>query len=1176
VADEFLCPSCGTANDAGRKFCGECGTSLAQTCGSCGTANPPSVKFCGECGAALSIPTVAPTPVTTDPGPVAERRLVSVLFVDLVGFTTASEERDAEDTRELLSRYFEAARTIVGRYGGTIEKFIGDAVMAVWGAPVAQEDDAERAVRAALELVDVVPELDSSLQARAGVQTGEAAVTIGAEGQGMVAGDLVNTASRIQAEAEPSAVLVGEATRRASEAAVAYEEAGIHELKGKADPVALFRASRVVASRGGEGRRSAGLEAPFVGREREHRLVKDLFHSTAAEGKTHLLSVVGVAGIGKTRLAWEFEKYADGVVDTVYWHRGRCLAYGDGVAYWALAEMVRSRARIHESEDESSALRKLRETLAEHVADPAEREWIEPRLQQLLGLVERSSSDREDLFSAWRRFFEHLAEEATVALVFEDLHWADSGLIAFIEHVLDWSRSLPIFVLALARPELAERHPGFPGATRNATTLTLDPLTDEAMDSLLHGLVPGLPDEPRAAIRERADGVPLYAVETVRMLLDRGLLEPAGNEYRLTGPLETLEVPETLHALIAARLDGLEPEERRVLERAAVLGKTFSVDGISALTGMDRSEVEPVLSALARKELLAVDIDPRSPERGQYGFLQALVQRITYEMLARSERRALHLAAATFLTESAGIEPDEIAEVIAAHYRDAYKVAPNADDAALVRSRALEWLRRAGERSAALAATEDARRAFDDAAALAGDDLERAALLERAGELAFASFEPELAVERLEDSRALYLAAGRAHDAARAAVPLCTALWLLARVDDAIALAEPALELLAADEPDEDVAKLAAEVARLHFFRGELEPALDRVEQSLAIAEAQRLPQVLSQALNTKSLLIRAERPREARALIREALDVALEHDLVESSLRAYNNLAVTEWESDRREESRRMALQGFELARQRGQLGYAVNFACWETLFLLADGSWDAAFALADEFLPGHPTAVAIVATTQTYLAGASLDRGDRPEARRHLGLVAPEVLESNDVQNRSASLLHGTIAAIEDGRPRDAMSASAALIDNEFEQGTPQDGAGALEWASTIAREHGLFGELADLVARYDGVPEHQRRRQLVGELGRARGVLAAHAGDEEAAIAAFGVGLAAARSSVDRSQTAEILTDYGRSLVAFGRAADAEPLLDEAEELWEQMGATVWLERIASFRPRERVTA
>jgi class 3 adenylate cyclase/tetratricopeptide (TPR) repeat protein len=1093
---------------------------------------------------------------------------VSVLFADLVGFTAASENRDVEDTRDLLSRYFETARTIIERYGGVVEKFIGDAVLAVWGAPIAQEDDAERAVRAALDLVSAVPQLDPALTARAGVLTGEAAVTIGAEGQGMVAGDLINTASRIQSEAEPGTVLVGDATRRASEAAVSYDDGGVHELKGKSEPVPLYRAARVVAARAGEGR-STGLEAPFVGRDRELHLLKELFHATAADRRAHLLAVVGIAGIGKSRLAWEFEKYADGLIEVFYWHRGRCLAYGDGVAYWALAEMIRSRAGIAESEDESSALRKLRETIAEHVHDPTEREWIEPRLQQLLGLVERSTSDRDDLFSAWRRFFECLAETGTVTLVFEDLHWADSGLVAFVEHLLDWSRDLPIFVLALARPELAERHPGFLSSARSATTVTLDPLSEEAMDELLRGLVPGLPDDAHTTIRSRADGIPLYAVETVRMLLDRGLLEAAGNEYRLTGSLDSLEVPETLHALIAARLDGLEPEERHLLERAAVLGKTFTAQGLAALGGIDEDAVEPVLRSLSRKELLAIDTDPRSPERGHYGFVQALVQRIAYETLARPERRALHLAAATFLAESAGLDPDEIAEVIATHYRDAYEAAQNAVDADDIRRLALDWLRRAGERAAALAATEDARRAFDTAAELAPDDVERAALLERAGVLAYTGDELDLAVERLEQSRSLYLESGRTHDAARTAAPLSKTLWALARMEDALAVAVPALEVLSSDEPDEDVAQLAAEVARLFHFSGQIEPALARVEQALLIAEEQQLPEVLSQALNTKALILEGRHPREARALVLEALNVALEHDLVDAALRAYNNVASIEWASDRPEEARRAVNGGFDFARQRGHRHDALRFAAWKVAFLLIEGSWDEAYSLADEFFPEQPTANEIVALALVLIAAASLDRGDPEEARRRLGLVSREVLDSTDLQVRSTALAHDALSAVVDDRPQHGLRACREWADNELQHGDPQRADDAVLFACRVVRVHGHMDELATLVARYDDVPERQRTRQLVAALGDARGIVASAAGDENAATDAFGVALAAARSVNDRWLAAQVISDYGLALVSFGRAEEAEPLLAEALKLWKQMGGNWWLERIEGAR-------
>ncbi|MGH2417138.1 MAG: adenylate/guanylate cyclase domain-containing protein, partial [Candidatus Limnocylindria bacterium] len=367
----------------------------------------------------------------------AERRVVSVLFGDLVGFTTLSEHRDAEDVRELLEAYFALCRETVGRYGGTIEKFIGDAVMAVWGTPVAQEDDAERAVRAALDLVDAVRRLGEGadvpeLGLRAGVLTGEAAVTLGASDMGMVAGDLVNTASRLQSAALPGTVLVGDSTRRASGDAIAFEAVEDQVLKGKELPVAAWRALRVVAKRGGAGR-SDQLEAPFVGRQAELQLIKDFYHGTARERGVRLVSVIGQGGIGKTRLAWEFLKYMDGVTEIVYWHQGRSPSYGDGITFWALGEMVRMRLGIGEGADEEATRQALTASLEEFVPDADERRTLEGPLLQLLGFQSGAESERGQLFSAWRTYFERIAELAPVVLVFEDLQWADVGLFDFIE-----------------------------------------------------------------------------------------------------------------------------------------------------------------------------------------------------------------------------------------------------------------------------------------------------------------------------------------------------------------------------------------------------------------------------------------------------------------------------------------------------------------------------------------------------------------------------------------------------------------------------------------------------------------------------------------------------------------------------------------------------------------------
>ncbi len=643
------CGSCESENEAGRKFCGECGVRLLVACPACGSGNTPGVRFCGECGVALGDPAPAPlSAATSTPGHESERRFVSVLFADLVGFTTLAQDRDPEETRELLTRYFDLAREVVLRYGGVVEKFIGDAVMAVWGAPIATEDDAERAVRAGLELVDSVRSLGHDLQARAGVLTGEAAVTMGAVGQGMVAGDLVNTASRLQSVAAPGTVLVGESTQRAAAASIVFEPAGEQVLKGKAAPVPAWLAVRVVAELGGRGR-SDTLEAPFVGRDEELRLLKDLFNATGRERRARLVSVTGQGGIGKSRLAWEFLKYIDGLLEDVYWHEGRSPAYGDGITFWALGEMVRRRADLREGDDEATSRQRITATLDEYVPDEEERRWIEPALLALLGIGEIPSSQREELFAAWRTFFERIAAGGTVAMVFEDLQWADAGLLDFIDHVLEWSKASPIYIITLARPEVLERRPDWGAGRRNAVSMSLEPLHEDVMRQLLGGLVPGLPEASMRAIVERSEGIPLYAVETVRMLVADGRLEATPDGYRPTGDLAALAVPETLQALIAARLDGLEAGDRLLIQDASVLGQSFSVRALAAVNGAEEADLEPRLRSLVRRELLRLDVDPRSPERGQYVFVQGLIREVAYGTLARRDRRARHLAAAPLL-----------------------------------------------------------------------------------------------------------------------------------------------------------------------------------------------------------------------------------------------------------------------------------------------------------------------------------------------------------------------------------------------------------------------------------------------------------------------------------------------------------------------------------------------
>ena len=1153
----MTCPSCGTDNRAGRKFCSNCGAALARTCPSCGAANEPEDRFCGECGSALD----AGAP--SAPTPEAERRLVSVLFGDLVGFTPLSQDRDPEEVRELLSRYFDAARQVIERYGGTIEKFIGDAVMAVWGTPVAREDDPERAVRAALELVEVVGALGAGeLALRAGVVTGEAAVTVGAEGQGMVAGDLVNTASRVQAAAQPGTVLVGERTRRASEAAIAYEDAGAHELKGKSEPLPLWRALRVIAARRGE-RRASSLEAPFVGRDGELRLIKDLFHATAEERKARLVSVVGIAGIGKTRLSWELEKYLDGLVDDVYWHRGRCLAYGEGVAYWALAEMVRMRAGIAEQEEAAAADTKLRAAVDRYVLDPEERDWVEPRLAQLLGLTAQAPSDREDLFAGWRLFFERLAEQSPTVLVFEDLQWADASLLDFVEYLLDWSRNHPIYVLTLARPELAERRPSWGAAKRNFVSLALEPLPDDAIDELLAGLVPGLPEELRVRIRERAEGVPLYAIETVRMLLDREMLRQENGRYVTAGEVEALAVPETLHALIAARLDGVEPAERRVLDDAAVLGKTFTKSGLAALTGMSEAELDPILASLVRKDFLTVQADPRSPERGNYGFLQALVQRIAHDTLSRKERKARHLAVARHLEESWGADEAEIVEVIASHYLDAYRAEPEAPDADEIRGRAREALARAGRRAASVAAAHEAQRYFEQAASLADREPRlRAELLEEAGTMAEAGGDAVGAVVLFERAIQLFGDEALSHPAARVEAKLASALWDEGQIDTAAERMARSYDVLAGDEPDEDLAMLAAQLARVRWFTGDAEGAEEPLEFALEIAESLVLPEVLSEALNTKNLLLRSRgRMQEAVAVLRHARLIAQEHDIASALFRAQYNLAYYTGGADRYEEALRLDEEGLQLARKRGDRGWERAFEghIRENSFFL--GAWEKIDPSDEEIAEIVEGGTRGRLDLMAVLPRVYLHRGRLDRLRRLFERLPAE--PSAEVQDIAAHALARAALARAEGRQADALASVEEVLhrvvtEHPFYRMAFADG---LETAFAL-------DDLAAVERLLEGFRRLRPADQLPfrgAQVLRFEALLAARAGEAEAAERKFKRATALLRELGARFWLGAVLLEHGEWLAQAGRAGEAEPLLEEAREIFERLGARPWLERL-----------
>ena len=1160
------CPGCGAENPAGQRFCGSCGTALARTCGSCGTANPPGQRFCGNCGTALG---AAPSAAAPAPSPTAERRLVSVLFADLVGFTTLSESRDAEEVRELLSRYFDSCRRLIELYGGTVEKFIGDAVMAVWGTPTATEDDAERAVRAALDLVTAVSALGEelgaeSLKARAGVLTGEAAVTVGATGQGMVAGDLVNTASRVQSVAEPGSVFVGEATRRSAEQTIVFEEAGSFELKGKEGETPLWRALRVVSGRQGS-LKSQGLEAPFVGRDRELRQIKELFHISADEKRPQLVSVTGIAGIGKSRLSWEFYKYFDGIEQIVYWHRGRCLAYGEGVTYWALADMVRMRCGIAEDDDPETASQKLRATLDEHLLDADDRTYVEPRLAQLLGLGDHEVRERQDLFGAWRLFFERLSDVYPTVLAFEDMQWADSSLLDFIEYLLEWSRSSPIFVITLARPELVERRPTWGAGHRNFTSLYLEPLAEPAMHDLLAGLVPGLPSALRDQILARAEGIPLYAVETVRMLLDRGLLAEDGASYRVVGEVESLAIPETLQALAAARLDSLSPDERRVVQDAAVLGKTFTLSGLSSLTNLAREELEPMLGGLVRKELLGLQADPRSPEHGQYGFLQDLIRQVAYDTLAKRDRRDKHLAAAEHLAGS--ITEEEVAEVVASHLVEAYRLDPDAGDAPQLRDRARRALLVGAERAAALGAAGEAARFFAQAADLTASPSDQAVALRRAGEMLHQTGRTAEARTAFERAHALHEGEGERHAVARAAAWLGYVEMTSGRSEQAAAIMEDAYRAVEDDEPDEDTAFLLSRLSQIYAFTGERERASELIERCLDISEGLQLYEVLPRTWASKAVLLFPTRPAEAKGLHELALSLSLEHNMLRATVTCYGNLSDWSMQRDRYRDCLDYLEQSLPFTRRAGDRRGEWFATSEQSYALTMLGRWDEALARAAE-LPAERLGVDTnLLSVLTGPLEIHLHRGNLVAAQELLARYE-EIGRSDDVQTHGS--VYGATSAVRlvEGRLRESLAAAERAIEGRLTLGLGSQDV-KQGYRSGLEAALGLGDtETADRLLRViEEAPVGLRPPYLAALADRFRARLLGDAPEADRLFASAAAQFAAIDVPFEE---AVVLLEHGEWLARIGRPDEGARLVGRARETFEHLGAAVWIARAADARP------
>jgi class 3 adenylate cyclase/tetratricopeptide (TPR) repeat protein len=1105
---------------------------------------------------------------------VAERRLTTVLFADLVGFTTISEARDHEEVRELLSGWFTATRTVIERYGGTVEKFIGDAVMAVWGVPTAMEDDAERAVRAGLELIAATQaQADDlgvpGLSMRVGLVTGEVAVTLGATGEGMVAGDAVNTAARVQAAAPPGQVYVDDTTRSLTSAAIAYEDTGEHELKGKARPMRLFAARAVVGSvRGTE--RVDGLEAPITGRDREIRLLKELFHTTEETGRPAFVVLEGEAGVGKSRVAWEFEKYIDGLTATVRWHRGRCIAYGDGVAFWALAEAVRGRLGLTESETGDAVGERLDEALERYVPESEERAWLRPRLAVLLGVATPGAMPREELFAAWAAFLERVGEGHVVVLVLDDAHHADDGLLDFLDHVLGAAR-FPLFVLALARTGLMSRRPDL-AANRRTTLLHLEPLEPAQMERLLDGLVAGLPEEARAVLVERAEGIPLYAVETVRALIDLDLVLPVGGRYVLAegaaGQLAKVSAPASLQALVAARLDSLAPSERRVVADASVLGMTFTQGGIQALAA-DVPDLDEVLRSLARKQIVSVETDRFSSERGQYRFVQSVVRQVAYDTLSHRDRKARHLTVAAHI--AAEEDPgDDNAPLLAQHYLDALKASAESDPdrAELVRLASV-MLERAAKRAQALGAPREALRLIESALTLGPDPTSTARLRTAACQAANDSAQPDRGIEHGRAAVALYEQLGAPSEAGLAAAET-------ARCYRASGDMQPAIELLGthwrrlADDPGADpeaLLRIGQQLSAAHQDRGELDEARGYLDRVLTLSERTGDPAEMADALNGLARQFTArEAPFTGHLLLVAAADVSRRTGSPRSMSRALMNLALEELARD---VDRGVALnrESLEVARKSGVVANSAVAAANLGLALWTRGEWDdlAALLVAGEDLSLDPTLMPIRFALQCWLAHARGSAPPEPDAAHEVG----------DSLSDLSWAAHGALlVAREQGRADEAAAQGARSVGYALRwQGLGDDfmhlWPPAVE-AAIHARQLDLADELLGHVA---DEPPALLTPALAAHLPRLRGLLgAARGGDPRAVEADLREGAEAMAAYGAVPYAARAQQALGQWLADQGRDDQAEPWLDLARGAYERLAATAWLRELGLSRVRE----
>lgn len=1086
-----------------------------------------------------------------------ELKRISVLFCDLVGFTAHTEATDPEAVRERLTKYHAAVRADVERFGGRVEKLMGDGVFAVFGAPVVHEDDPERAVRAALRIQDSLSALNATdptlaLSVRTAVTTGEAILQLGdsPDREGII-GDVVNTASRLQGIAPVNGIVVDERTHAALREIVDFEPLDPVEVKGKTGAIPIWRA---VAARSRFGPAlDASASSVFVGRGHELNLLTEAFHRSQAQSSAQLVTIVGEPGVGKSRLMHELFRWIDDQPDLVWWRHGRCLPYGEGITFWALGEIVKAHAGILEAEGPAKVEEKLEMAVSAVIDDEAEAEWVRSRLAPLVGL-QAAVAERDELFRAWHRFFEGLAGQHPLVLAIEDIHWADGAMIAFLEHVLDWSRDLPILLVCTARPELYTEYPDWAAGRRDAVTLGLTALgaeeTMELVRSLSNRTV--MPAQAQQALLERSGGNPLYVTEYVRLAAERGLLDRMGESE--------LPLPDTIQALISARLDLLSTADKAILQAASVVGKVFWTGALAFLRGVDVREVRDALRRMVQRELIRPVRRSSMLDQEEHTFVHVLARDVAYSQIPRREKASLHLAAARWLEARAEDRLIDVAEQLAHHYTivaDAGR-----EDDPEVRERAYRFLMLAAKRTEGLDVGQ-ALAYYQAALPFASTDQERGRALYGVGDMTFDDV--EAASRAIEGAIAAFESARDDEGKLRALSLRGGLAWYRGDGETSARTADEMLALCEQLPPSEAVAEALVSVATRHGLGGEEDLALEIVERGISVAQAVGATAIFAKGLVTRGSALVQLGDFEGEVDVEDGLRIFLDLNESQKAMSAYNNHATFTIAAGEIERGRAMIEEAIEYGSGRGlsaHVDWSKMTKC-EALFPL--GEWDELEAIVADLVAADVArgGSQVGAFAREWQAAVLLDRGQTAAAYRLWTEIQSEGQDLTDPQVRFPRTVLGIdVCAAAGERTR-----AEALVEELFALCRDHRAFAAiyLPKAFLTILDLGLADSVATPVAQV--IPGTSLFLKAQQEWMRAH--LQELGGDPAAAFPAYRTLWEVSEPLGQRYWAAVARIDGAGALLALGEPEEAASLLSEARVSASAMGARRLLDRIGALQ-------